>query len=76
MHSDIETQSLPNISGAWKKQKYFPALNDFDIPRDMRIFGYLSNLIHLPPLTHGICCLTLKVQLDFVTEAMFCKIFR
>ena len=42
----------------------------------MRIFGYLSNWIHLLRLTLGICCFTLGAQMDFVTEAMFCKVFR
>ena len=41
-----------------------------------RIFGYFSNWIHLLRLTLEICCLTLGAQMDAVTEAMLCKVFR
>ena len=43
---------------------------------DVRIFGYFSNWVHLFRLTLEICCLTLREQMDFVTEAMLCKVFR
>ena len=42
----------------------------------MRIFGYSSNWIHLLRLTLGICYFKLGAQMDFVTEAMLCKVFR
>ena len=42
----------------------------------MRIFGSFSNWIHLLRVTLEICCLTLGAQMDFVTEAMLCKVFR
>ena len=42
----------------------------------MRLFGYFSKWIHLLRLTLEICCLTQGAQMDFVTEAMLCKVFR
>ena len=40
------------------------------------MFGYFSNWIHLLRLTLEICYLTLGAQMDFVTEAMLCKVCR
>ena len=62
---------------AWGKLSYqFPASNDFYISFDVRIFGYFSNRIHLFRRTLKICCLTLGAKMNFMAEAMLCKVYR
>ena len=63
-------------SRPWYISLLISAFNVFYISFEVRIFGYFSNWIHLLRLTLEICCLTLGTQMDFVTEAMLCKVFR
>ena len=62
------------VRGQLNMQTY--EFNDFYNSFDMRIFGYFLNWIHLLRLTLEICCLPLAAQMDFVTEAILCNVFR